>query len=110
VKSSKTAVALLSACLSVVIMASGCSKGSVDHANMGPAPTQPPGGNPYAPGTAGAQQLSLRAQQDFVDQLGALPRNKRPAFIRDHGTTMTAIQSGPDSPQKQKLMEILNQR
>jgi len=105
-------VAAFALLLPFTLSSMGCSNNSTlshDTSGLGAAPTAPPGGNPYAAGTAGGEALTQKAQQDFVDKLAAMPKDQRAAFIRANGTTMTAIQSGPDSPLKQKFNDTINQ-
>ena len=100
------------ACLSLMTWVAGCSSDQPTHdvASMGAAPTQPPGGNPYAPGTALAKDMSPEAEQAFITKLGTLSPADRAAFIRDNSTTMTAIEAGSDSALKEKLADALRNK
>jgi len=111
VKSMKATTLFLGACLSAMISVTGCmQRGTLTHdtVGMGPAPTAPPGGNPYGPGTRGAQALSLTAQKDLVAKLEASPRDKRAALLQSNSTTVTAIESGPDTPLKQRYIAAIS--
>jgi hypothetical protein len=98
-----TALFLATASFSVV----GCgSKPDPVATEMGPAPTGPPAGSPYAAATA-KPTISPDA---FVAKLEGLPKTDRSAYLLENQPVVNAIMAQPeDSPTRVKLTAIMNQ-
>jgi len=99
----RTVVAISAACL--IMGMAGCSNSTNSHDEkaLGPMPTSPPPGSPYARPTASDSNTGSMDRSQFLSKLQQLPSAQRGAFVKNNSRVVSEIMAGTDESAKKTV-------
>jgi len=100
-------LAISAACLFMAVTGCSNSTNSHDEKALGPMPTSPPQGSPYArPASSESNTASLDRSQ-FLSKLQQLPPAQRGAFVEGNSRIVAEIMNGSDDSAKKKISSAM---
>jgi len=99
----RTIVAISAACLFMAVAGCSNSTNSHDVKALGPMPTSPPPGSPYARTTAASSSNGSMDRSQFLLKLKQLPPAQRAAFAQSNSELVGQIMAGSDESAKKTV-------
>ena len=83
----------------------GCSSNDTSHDEkaLGPMPTSPPPGSPYAKTAAPTSNTTSMSRSQFLSKLQQLSPADRPAFVQSNPNVVSEIMTGTDESAKKMI-------
>jgi len=99
----RTVVAVSTASLFLAMAGCSNSTNSHDEKSLGPMPTSPPPGSPYASTAAGGSDNASMSPSQFLSKLKELPPAQRAAFAKSNSRVVSQIMAGSDESAKKAV-------